>query len=47
MVMAQAQAVAYNDVFRLCAVVFICSLPSIFLLGKPKPAETAEPVAVE
>jgi len=35
LVTANAQAVAYNDVFRLCAVVFIISLPTIFLLGKP------------
>jgi DHA2 family multidrug resistance protein len=43
MVMANARAVAYNDVFRLCAIVFICSLPSILLLGKPP--KTKGPVA--
>ena len=35
LVMNNARAVAYNDVFRLCAVVFVVSLLSIFLLGKP------------
>jgi DHA2 family multidrug resistance protein len=35
LVTANAQAVAYNDVFRLCAVVFVISLPTVLLLGKP------------
>ena len=32
MVMLNAETVAYNDVFRLCAVVFIVCVPSVFLL---------------
>jgi DHA2 family multidrug resistance protein len=45
MVVANARAVAYNDVFRLCAIVFIVSLPTIFLLGKAQVAKGAPPVA--
>ena len=45
LVVANARAVAYNDVFRLCALVFVASLPMILLLRKPPatgiPAESA------
>jgi hypothetical protein len=34
MVMLNAETVAYNDVFRLCAIIFIISVPSVFLLRK-------------
>ena len=34
MVMLNAETVAYNDVFRLCAIIFIISVPSVFLLHK-------------
>jgi DHA2 family multidrug resistance protein len=44
LVTANAQAVAYNDVFRLCAVVFVISLPTVLLLGKP-PSTNAPPPA--
>jgi DHA2 family multidrug resistance protein len=50
MVVANATAVAYNDVFRLCAVVFVVSLPTILLLGKPpdtSKAKAVEAVAIE
>jgi DHA2 family multidrug resistance protein len=30
--MLNAEAIAYNDVFRLCAIVFLISLPSVLLL---------------
>lgn len=46
-VMANAQAVAYNDVFRLCAIIFIVSLPSVLLLrGQHQPKAGAEPAVM-
>jgi DHA2 family multidrug resistance protein len=48
MVMLNAETVAYNDVFRLCAIVFIVSLPTVLLLrkgtggGKPAPEAIVE-----
>jgi MFS transporter, DHA2 family, multidrug resistance protein len=47
MVMLNAETVAYNDVFRLCAIVFIISVPSVFLLRGSKPAAGAPPVIAE
>ncbi len=49
LVTANATAVAYNDVFRLCTIVFVVSMPTIFLLGKPPAAKKAssEAVAIE
>jgi hypothetical protein len=44
MVVANARAVAYNDVFRLCAIVFVVSLPTILLLGKAQAAKGTPPV---
>jgi len=32
MVMLNAETIAYNDVFRLCAIVFVISIPSVLLL---------------
>jgi DHA2 family multidrug resistance protein len=46
MVMLNAETVAYNDVFRLCAIVFIISVPSVFLLRGDKPNDAA-PVMTE
>ncbi len=46
LVVANARAVAYNDVFRLCALIFICSLPSLLLLGKPPSTKAAEPATI-
>jgi DHA2 family multidrug resistance protein len=46
MVMLNAETVAYNDVFRLCAIVFIVSVPSVFLLRGGKPNDAA-PVMTE
>jgi DHA2 family multidrug resistance protein len=41
-----ASVMSYNDVFRLCAVVFVLSIASVFLLsGKPAPA--AGPLSAE
>ncbi len=43
-VMLNAETVAYNDVFRICALVFLVALPSVFLMrgihrdGSPAPA---------
>jgi DHA2 family multidrug resistance protein len=45
LVTANAQAVAYNDVFRLCAVVFVISLPTVLLLGKPPSTKAPPPAA--
>jgi len=45
LVTANAQAVAYNDVFRLCAIVFVISLPTVLLLGKPPATKKAPAVA--
>ena len=32
MVMLNAETIAYNDVFRVCAIVFIISIPTVLLL---------------
>ena len=45
-VMLNAETVAYNDVFRLCAVVFIVSLPTVFLLRSGKASTAGGPPAV-
>jgi DHA2 family multidrug resistance protein len=34
LVMLNAETVAYNDVFRLCAVIFVLAVPTVFLLRK-------------
>jgi MFS transporter, DHA2 family, multidrug resistance protein len=34
LVMVNAEAAAYNDVFRLCAIVFVVSIPSVLLLRR-------------
>ena len=45
-VMLNAETVAYNDVFRLCAIVFIVSLPTVFLLqGRAKKGDASVVVA--
>ena len=31
-VMLNAEAIAYNQTFELCAIVFLCSLPMVFML---------------
>jgi DHA2 family multidrug resistance protein len=31
-----ASVISYNDVFRLCAIIFVCSIPTIFLLSAKK-----------
>jgi MFS transporter, DHA2 family, multidrug resistance protein len=46
-VMLNAETVAYNDVFRLCAVIFIISIPTVLLLrgnapGTDQPAPIVE-----
>jgi DHA2 family multidrug resistance protein len=46
MVMLNAETVAYNDVFRLCAIVFIISLPTVLLLRGGKPAASGGAPAV-
>jgi DHA2 family multidrug resistance protein len=46
-VMLNATVISYNDVFRLCGIVFLVSIPSVFLLGPKKAADPAAPVLVE
>jgi len=38
-----AAVLSYNDVFRICAVIFVISIPTVFLLSGKKPA-AGEPV---
>jgi DHA2 family multidrug resistance protein len=45
MVDQNATVVAYDYVFRLCAIVFLISIPTVFLLRKPRP-RTADAPAV-
>ena len=45
-VMLNAETVAYNDVFRLCAVVFIISLPTVLLLRGGRAKAGAAPAAL-
>ncbi len=47
MVAQNATVVSYDYVFRFCAIVFAVSLPTVFLLAKPKRTESAPLVAVE
>ncbi len=42
----QATVISYDDVFRICAVIFVVSIPTVFLLSGKK-VEGAEPVAME
>ncbi len=48
MVMLNAETIAYNEVFRVCAIVFIISIPTVLLLKSPHgsggPAEPIEPI---
>jgi DHA2 family multidrug resistance protein len=46
-VMLNAETVAYNDVFRLCAIVFVISIPSVLLLRGGTPSTDAPPAVVE
>jgi DHA2 family multidrug resistance protein len=39
MVQRQAAMLAYNDTFRFLAVIFVCMIPLLFLLRKPKPGK--------
>jgi len=41
MVQRQAAMLAYNDTFFLLAVMFVCMIPLLFLLRKPKPGKAA------
>jgi DHA2 family multidrug resistance protein len=48
LVMLNAETVAYNDVFRICALVFLVAMPSVFLLrGQPAESTGGPPVVVE
>ena len=46
MVDVNSTVVAYDYLFRFCAIVFVISIPTVMLLKKPKPSPTAEAVAV-
>jgi len=41
MVQRQAAMLAYNDTFLFLAVIFVCMIPLLFLLRKPKPGKAA------
>jgi DHA2 family multidrug resistance protein len=43
MVVQNSTVIAYDYVFRFCAIVFIVSIPTVLLLAKPKPKEAAAP----
>ncbi|MFN2461572.1 MAG: DHA2 family efflux MFS transporter permease subunit [Candidatus Velthaea sp.] len=45
MVREAATVVAYDDVFRLCAVIFVLAVPSVLLLSARKAAGEAPPLA--
>jgi len=46
MVVQDATVVAYDYVFRFCAIVFILSIPTVLLLRKPKAATAADAAAL-
>ena len=46
MVDVNSTVVAYDYLFRFCAIVFVVSIPTVMLLKKPKPSTAAEAVAV-
>ena len=46
-VMLNAETVAYNDVFRLCAVIFIISLPTVLLLRSGNASSPEAPPMAE
>ncbi len=47
MVVQNSTVIAYDYVFRFCAIVFMISIPTVLLLAKPKKQpEGAAPVAV-
>lgn len=45
-VMANAETIAYNNIFRLCAIIFLISVPSVLLLQKAKPVPGEAPAVV-
>jgi MFS transporter, DHA2 family, multidrug resistance protein len=48
MVMLNAETIAYNDVFRVCAIVFLISIPTVLLLKSPHGSGgTPEPAVIE
>jgi DHA2 family multidrug resistance protein len=47
MVMLNAETVAYNDVFRICAIVFLVSIPTVVLLRSGRTDDAAPPIAAE
>jgi hypothetical protein len=48
MVMLNAETIAYNDVFRVCAIVFVISIPTVLLLKSPHGSGgTPEPTVIE
>jgi DHA2 family multidrug resistance protein len=46
MVDLSSTVVAYDYLFRFCAIVFVISIPTVMVLKKPKPSPTGEAVAV-
>jgi DHA2 family multidrug resistance protein len=46
-VMLNAETVAYNDVFRICAIVFLVAVPSVLLMRPPRGAGAAAPAVID
>ena len=46
-VMLNAETVAYNDVFRICAIVFLVAVPSVLLMRPPGGAGAAGPAVID
>jgi DHA2 family multidrug resistance protein len=48
MVLQNAMVLAYNYIFRICAFVFLCTIPTVFLLrAEQQKKETHEPISLE
>jgi DHA2 family multidrug resistance protein len=42
-----ATVIAYDGIFRFCAIVFVCSIPTVMLLRKPKASGASSPIVVD
>jgi len=47
MVVQNSTVISYDYVFRVCAIVFVLSIPTVFLLTKPKKATAQDTVVLE
>jgi len=46
-VVQNATMISYDYVFRVCAIIFLISIPTVFLLAKPRPIEDASAIAAD